>query len=164
GLWAVLAGGLAALIALPVRALVARPGPEGTDEGVRVAAQVAQAAGPGGSSFVSVQAAAATAVAVALLLVHRRTAWWALGLAAAAGAAQILSGTHYPTDVVGGCALGAAVALLLQPGATALLNPFLTRCGRLWVRRPRPLRLPLRGQFRVFRLPFRGHGDKDLAA
>jgi undecaprenyl-diphosphatase len=32
-------------------------------------------------------------------------------------------GVHYPTDVVGGFALGTAVALLLSPVATALLTP-----------------------------------------
>ncbi|SFC27301.1 phosphatase PAP2 family protein [Streptomyces aidingensis] len=158
GLWAALAGGLAALTALPVRELVARTGPAGAQDG-----DVQVTAGPeavaAGYSFVSVQTAAAMAIAVALLLVHRRTACWALGLALAAGPAQLLAGTHYPTDVIGGYALGAAVALLLQPGAMALLTPLAARCAR-------PSRLPLGGQFRTgtFRIPFRGHGDKDLAA
>jgi undecaprenyl-diphosphatase len=32
-------------------------------------------------------------------------------------------GVHYPTDVIGGFALGTAVALLLSPLAMALLTP-----------------------------------------
>ena len=39
-------------------------------------------------------------------------------------------GVHYPTDVVGGFALGTAVALLLSPVAMALLTPVLTAVER----------------------------------
>lgn len=46
-------------------------------------------------------------------------------------------GVHYPTDVIGGFALGTAVALLLSPLAMALLTPVMKaverspRAGRL---------------------------------
>jgi undecaprenyl-diphosphatase len=40
---------------------------------------------------------------------------------------------HYPTDVIGGFALGTAVALLLSPVAMALLTPVLKAVeGSAW--------------------------------
>lgn len=39
-------------------------------------------------------------------------------------------GVHYPTDVIGGFALGTAVALLLAPLALALLTPVLSAVAR----------------------------------
>ncbi len=42
-------------------------------------------------------------------------------------------GVHYPTDVIGGFALGTAVALLLSPLAMALLTPVLKAVeGSAW--------------------------------
>jgi undecaprenyl-diphosphatase len=50
-------------------------------------------------------------------------------------------GVHYPTDVVGGFALGTAVALLLSPLAMALLAPLMKAVERspkgAWIVRAR---------------------------
>jgi undecaprenyl-diphosphatase len=53
-------------------------------------------------------------------------------------------GVHYPTDVVGGFALGTAVALLLSPAAMALLTPLMRAVERSpragWIVRTRAAR------------------------
>lgn len=53
------------------------------------------------------------------------------------GFCRVFMGVHYPTDVVGGFALGTAVALLLSPLASALLTPLTRGIGRAsgWVSR-----------------------------
>jgi undecaprenyl-diphosphatase len=53
-------------------------------------------------------------------------------------------GVHYPTDVVGGFALGAATALLFAPLGTALLARLAHACARTrglrWLTGPMPAR------------------------
>ena len=83
-------------------------------------------------------------------------------------------GVHYPTDVIGGFALGTAVALLLAPLAQALAVPLTTAIGRskaAWlVRAPgvgRRRGAGRRGQpggGRGIGEPRGAQGDKDLAA
>jgi undecaprenyl-diphosphatase len=67
----------------------------------------------GDPSFPSDHATAAFAIAVSLLLRSRRIGLLALVMAAILAVARVAVGTHYPSDVVGGAALGTAAALFL---------------------------------------------------
>lgn len=124
-LWAPVAALVAFAVNVPIRELVARPHPIADHGDLAVLL-----AGRTGFSFVSDHATAAMAVAVALLLVHRRLGLAALVLALAQGVVRVLAGVHYPTDVVGGYALGAAVALLLSPLALWVLTPLVRALSR----------------------------------
>jgi undecaprenyl-diphosphatase len=124
--WAGLAAGVAYLINAPIRDFVARPRPaEHTD-----LAELHALIDKTGYSFVSDHASTAMAVAVALFLVHRWLGTVALALALLQGFIRVLMGVHYPTDVVGGYALGMATALLLAPPAMAGLTPLVRWCAR----------------------------------
>jgi undecaprenyl-diphosphatase len=123
-LWSALAAGTALLLALPIRALVQRPRPYADHSGLHVLVH------DGGYSFVSVRCAAVAAIAVGLFTVSRTFGAVALLVALAEGFCDIYVGTHYPTDVIGGFALGAATALLLTPPALALLTPLTRRVAR----------------------------------
>ncbi|MEU8590263.1 phosphatase PAP2 family protein [Streptomyces sp. NPDC048664] len=116
--WAPLAAGVAVLVSMPIRGFVGRPRPSADHQGL----DVLTGGGPG-FSFVSEHAALMTAMAVALFVAHRRFGLAGLALALAEGFCRVYAGAHYPTDVVGGFALGTAVALLLSPLASALLTP-----------------------------------------
>ncbi|WP_059005776.1 phosphatase PAP2 family protein [Streptomyces specialis] len=133
-LWAGLAAGIACLVNAPLRGFVARPRPADTHPDLR------PLAGDDGYSFVSDHAGAAMAVAVALFLVHRALGAAVFALALVQGCARVMLGVHYPTDVIGGFALGAAVALLLAPLAMAALTPLVALCARTrglgWIARP----------------------------
>jgi undecaprenyl-diphosphatase len=76
------------------------------------------------SSFPAGHAATAFAGAVLLSSLRPRFAPWFLLLAAAIGFSRVYVGVHYPTDVIAGAALGAAVgglaALALRLGAPYL--------------------------------------------
>jgi undecaprenyl-diphosphatase len=119
---AVVAAGLSAGLALAIAAVMARvvdrPRPFVAHRGVHLF--VAHAADPG---FPSDHATAAFAIAVALLLRFR--AWGLATLIAAIvlAAGRVALGIHYPTDVLAGAALGAAVAIGLHHARTReLLN------------------------------------------
>jgi undecaprenyl-diphosphatase len=131
-LWAPLSAGVAVLINMPIRGFVRRPRPfldhRTLDVLVRNSGH--------DYSFVSDDATLAMALAVGLFVVHRRIGFAALALAVLEGFVGVFEGVHYPTDVVGGFALGTAVVLLLTPLATALLTPLVSavadsRVGRL---------------------------------
>jgi undecaprenyl-diphosphatase len=64
-------------------------------------------------SFPSDHATGAYAIAVAILLRHTKGGIAALILATLVAVARVALGTHYPTDVLGGAALGALAALTL---------------------------------------------------
>jgi undecaprenyl-diphosphatase len=76
-------------------------------------------------------------VAVGLFVADRKFGLIGLGLALFEGFCRVYMGVHYPTDIIGGFALGTAVALLLSPLASALLTPLTKaverspRAGRL---------------------------------
>ncbi|GAA1932786.1 phosphatase PAP2 family protein [Streptomyces sodiiphilus] len=122
--WAPLAAVLAYLANSPIREFVARPRPF-LDHDLHVMLD-----GKTGYSFVSDHATGAMVLAVALFLVHRRIGAIALVLALGQGFARVLMGLHYPTDVIGGYALGTAVVLLLSPAALAVLTPLARVCSR----------------------------------
>ncbi|SOD66555.1 undecaprenyl-diphosphatase [Streptomyces zhaozhouensis] len=127
-LWALLAAGLTWLANAPIREFVARPRPVENHPDLTVLLE-----GKDGYAFVSDHAGVAMAIAVALFLVHRTLGLVAFALALAQGVARVVMGVHYPTDVVGGYALGMAVALLLAPLATAVLTPLVrVAAGSRW--------------------------------
>jgi undecaprenyl-diphosphatase len=135
-LWAGLAALAAWLVNVPIRDFVARPRPEEHTDLAELNALIEKS----GYSFVSDHASTAMAVAVALFLVHRWLGAVACALALLQGFVRVLMGVHYPTDVIGGYALGMATALLLAPLAQAGLTP-LVRCaarapGLGWVAAP----------------------------
>lgn len=136
-LWAPLAAGLALLANIPIRDFVARPRPF-VDHGSDVKVLVD---GKTDYSFVSDHSALVMAIAVAVFMTSRKYGLFGIGLALLEGFCRIYLGVHYPTDVVGGFALGTAVALLLAPLAMMLLTPLVGGVGhsRAWwlVRRQR---------------------------
>ncbi len=66
------------------------------------------------ASFPSGHTTSAFAAAVALGLLRPDRRGWLIAAAAAVGASRVLVGAHYLSDVVGGAALGGAVALALS--------------------------------------------------
>ncbi|HLL35954.1 phosphatase PAP2 family protein [Streptomyces sp.] len=116
--WAPLAAGVAVLVNVPIRGFVERPRPFLEHEGLEVLVK-----GKTDFSFVSDHATITMAMAVGLFVANRRFGLVGIGLALLEGFCRVYMGVHYPTDVVGGFALGTAVALLLSPVAMALLTP-----------------------------------------
>ncbi|MBP2583657.1 undecaprenyl-diphosphatase [Streptomyces sp. PvR006] len=142
--WAPLAAGVALLVNIPIRGFVERPRPFRDHQGLEVLVD-----GKTDFSFVSDHATLAMALGVGVFVAHRRFGLVAIGLALAEGFARVYMGVHYPTDVIGGFALGTAVALLLAPLALALLTPVVSavarsgRCaGLVRSRRAAPARHP----------------------
>jgi undecaprenyl-diphosphatase len=115
-LWAPLAAGIALLANIPIRGFVERPRPFVDRPGLEVLVD-----GKTDYSFVSDHSTAAMAIGVGIFLANRRFGLVGIGLAALEGFCRIYMGVHYPTDVIGGFALGTAVVLLLAPPALALL-------------------------------------------
>ncbi|MEU1231376.1 phosphatase PAP2 family protein [Streptomyces sp. NPDC005828] len=166
--WAPLAAGIALLVNIPIRGFVERPRPFKDHQGLEVLV-----AGKTDFSFVSDHATLTMALGVGLFVAHRRFGLAAIALALAEGFARVYMGVHYPTDVIGGFALGTAVALLLAPVALALLTPVVSAVARSGrgarlvrsrradaARRPEAVGIPeprLGG-------PAGGTGQKDLAA
>ena len=70
------------------------------------------------------------ALGVGLFVANREFGLAAIGLALAEGFCRVFMGVHYPTDVIGGFALGTAVTLLLAPLAMALLTPVVRAVAR----------------------------------
>jgi undecaprenyl-diphosphatase len=123
--WAPLAAALAVLVNVPIRGFVERPRPFRTHEGIEVLVS-----GKTDYSFVSDHATITMAMAVGLFVANRKFGLVGLALALLEGFCRVYMGVHYPTDVIGGFALGTAVALLLSPLAMALLTPLLKAVER----------------------------------
>ncbi|MBT2391297.1 phosphatase PAP2 family protein [Streptomyces maoxianensis] len=168
-IWAPLAAGIALLVNIPIRGFVERPRPFVDHRGIEVLV-----AGKTDYSFVSDHATMAMALAAGLFVAHRKFGFAAIGLALAEGFCRVYMGVHYPTDVVGGFALGTAVALLLAPLALALLTPVVSaaagseRTGRL-VRSRRVPATGWAGRHETLDIPEprtegSGAGENDLAA
>jgi undecaprenyl-diphosphatase len=109
----VVAAGLAALLALGLAHVIAsvwdRPRPYVTHPG-DIHLFVDPSKDP---SFPSDHATAAFAIAVSILLRHRRAGILALAMAVVLAVARVAVGIHYPSDVIGGAALGTLAAVLL---------------------------------------------------
>ncbi|MQY14698.1 hypothetical protein SRB5_48740 [Streptomyces sp. RB5] len=123
-LWAPVAAGIAFAVNAPIKGFVRRERPAAAD-----VAGVDPLLPSGGWSFVSDHAAVAAALAVAVFIAHRGFGTVALGLALLEGVLRVGMEVHYPTDVVGGFALGAATALLLGPVAMGRLSWLVRRLG-----------------------------------
>jgi undecaprenyl-diphosphatase len=138
-LWSGLAAGVALLFNIPIRGLVERPRPFLDHAGLEVLVE-----GKTDYSFASDHATLGMAIAVGLFLVSRKLGLVAIAVAFFQGFARVYMGVHYPSDVIGGFALGTATALLLAPLALALLTPLTSAVARSPLRplvaaRPRPV-------------------------
>jgi undecaprenyl-diphosphatase len=99
-------------------------------------------------SFPSDHATAAYALAIAILLRHRKAGVVALGLATVIAVSRVALGTHYPTDVIGGVALGALAALTLWIAPVREpLHRLADRVGALYDRAVGSLRRPHRSSW-----------------
>ncbi|KUN94520.1 phosphatase PAP2 family protein [Streptomyces caeruleatus] len=123
--WAPLAAGIAVLVNVPIRGFVERPRPFLAHQGLEVLVS-----GKTDYSFVSDHATIVMALGVGLFVANRKFGLVGIGLALLGGFCRVYMGVHYPTDVVGGFALGTAVALLLSPLAMALLTPVMSAIER----------------------------------
>ncbi|QNP71832.1 phosphatase PAP2 family protein [Streptomyces roseirectus] len=155
--WAPLAAGVAVLVNVPIRGFVERPRPFNDHQGLEVLVS-----GKTDYSFVSDHATITMAMGVALFVANRRFGVWGLVLGVLEGFCRVYMGVHYPTDVIGGFALGTAVALLLSPLASALLTPVLKAIERSprvgWLVRSRAARVAFVPGART------EVGERDLAA
>ncbi|OIK05565.1 phosphatase PAP2 family protein [Streptomyces monashensis] len=162
--WAPLAAGLAVLVNIPIRGFVGRPRPFVDHQGLDVLVP-----GKTDFSFVSDHATITMALGVGLFVANRRFGVAGIGLALLEGFCRVYMGVHYPTDVVGGFALGTAVTLLLYPAAMALLTPLTRAVERSpragWIVRSRAAQG--RGQDRALMpgaRPSLENEERDLAA
>jgi undecaprenyl-diphosphatase len=123
--WAPFAAGIALLVNIPIRGFVERPRPFLEHKGLEVLAP-----GKTDFSFVSDHSTIAMALAIGIFMAHRKLGLVALALAVAEGFCRVYMGVHYPSDVVGGFALGTSVALLLAPLAMMALTPLVSAVSR----------------------------------
>ncbi|MEV8022571.1 phosphatase PAP2 family protein [Streptomyces sp. NPDC086554] len=123
--WVPLAAGIAVLVNVPIRGFVERRRPFMDHDGLEVLVD-----GKTDFSFVSDHATLAMALGAALFVANRKFGLAGIAIALLEGFCRVFMGVHYPTDVVGGFALGTAVALLLSPLAMAVLTPLAMAVGR----------------------------------
>jgi undecaprenyl-diphosphatase len=130
---AVPAAACALVVTAVLSRLADRPRPFVTHPGVHTF--LAHAADPG---FPSDHATGAFAIAVAVALRSRRWGAVLLALAALVALGRVALGVHYPTDVLAGACIGAAVAGLLSRGpARRATDTAARRVGeRITVRQP----------------------------
>ncbi|MEV6481658.1 phosphatase PAP2 family protein [Streptomyces sp. NPDC051576] len=162
--WAPLAASLAVLVNVPIRGFVERPRPFRDHTGLDVLVS-----GKTDFSFVSDHATITMAMGVALFVANRRFGLVGIALALFEGFCRVYMGVHYPTDVIGGFALGTAVALLLSPVAMALLTPVLkaveaSRWGAWVVRSAGVRRVGRDAMIPGARTETSGTEERDLAA
>jgi undecaprenyl-diphosphatase len=118
-----------ASLALLVNRLIAkvydRPRPYQTHQGVHVFVTRSRDA-----SFPSDHASAAFGIAFAVLLVDKAVGALFVAAAAALSIGRVVVGAHYPADVIAGCLVGLASALLVHRLAPRLLAPVVRAIGR----------------------------------
>ncbi|MEV0559562.1 phosphatase PAP2 family protein [Streptomyces sp. NPDC050597] len=124
-IWAPLAAGVAVLVNVPIRGFVERPRPFVDHDGLDVLI-----GGKSDYSFVSDHATLMMAMGVGLFVANRKFGLVGIVLGLFGGFCRVYMGVHYPTDVIGGFALGTAVVLLLSPLAMALLTPVVAAVER----------------------------------
>ncbi|QQM41840.1 phosphatase PAP2 family protein [Streptomyces liliifuscus] len=124
-IWAPLAAGVAVLVNVPIRGFVERPRPFVDHDGLEVLI-----GGKSDFSFVSDHATLMMAMGVGLFVANRKFGVVGIVLGLFGGFCRVYMGVHYPTDVIGGFALGTAVVLLLSPLAMALLTPVVAAVER----------------------------------
>lgn len=124
-IWAPLAAGVAVLVNVPIRGFVERPRPFVDHDGLDVLI-----GGKSDFSFVSDHATLMMAMGVGLFVANRKFGVVGIVLGLFGGFCRVYMGVHYPTDVIGGFALGTAVVLLLSPLAMALLTPVVAAVER----------------------------------
>ncbi|MGW0766935.1 phosphatase PAP2 family protein [Streptomyces sp. NPDC002676] len=161
--WAPLAAGIAVLVNIPIRGFVARPRPFADHQGLDVLVS-----GKTDFSFVSDHATITMALGVGLFVANRAFGIAGIALALLEGFCRVYMGVHYPTDVVGGFALGTAVTLLLSPLATALLTPLMKAVERSpragWIIRRRSAPVGQRKALLPSARKPAGSEERDLAA
>ncbi|MEU3950110.1 phosphatase PAP2 family protein [Streptomyces sp. NPDC029526] len=161
--WAPLSAAVAVLVNVPIRGIVERPRPFLDHDGLEVLVS-----GKTDYSFVSDHATLSMALAVGLFLANRKFGLVAIVMAVFAGFCRVYMGVHYPTDVIGGLALGTAVALLLSPAAMALLTPLMRAIERSpragWLIAAHGRDGQQGGTARGPRREASGPGERDLAA
>ncbi|MEU9730936.1 phosphatase PAP2 family protein [Streptomyces sp. NPDC048002] len=123
--WAPLAAAVAVLVNVPIRGFVERPRPFLDHQGLEVLVS-----GKTDFSFVSDHATITMAMGVGLFVANRKFGLFGIALGLLEGFCRVYMGVHYPTDVIGGFALGTAVTLLLSPVAVALLTPLMKAIER----------------------------------
>jgi undecaprenyl-diphosphatase len=116
--WAPIAALIAEVVNMPLREWVDRPRPFLAHDEITVLVH-----GKTDPSFVSDHALLTMAIAIGILLVDRRIGAIAVVVSVLQGVCRLYVGVHYPTDVLGGWALGAFVALALWPVAMLVLVP-----------------------------------------
>jgi undecaprenyl-diphosphatase len=85
------------------------------------------------TSFPSDHATAAFAIAVAIALRSRRAGWVALAMATLVSVGRVAVGTHYPSDVLAGAAIGTLSALVFfHPRVRRPLHDLADRLGRVY--------------------------------
>ena len=77
-------------------------------------------------SFPSGHAAFFFALSTVMFLHNRRWGWWFYGASLLIGVTRIVAGVHYPTDILGGAALGIAVGYLVVRAGRFFLNTRVT--------------------------------------
>jgi undecaprenyl-diphosphatase len=85
------------------------------------------------TSFPSDHATAAFAIAVAIALRSRRAGWAALIMATIVSIGRVVVGTHYPSDVLAGAAIGTLSALVFfHPRVRGPLHALADRLGAVY--------------------------------
>ena len=101
--------GLVAVVATILKHTIGRPRPKFIDTSHF---QFSPAGGSGWDSFPSGHACSSFAVATVLAVKFPRVRWPLFAVAVAIAASRVVRGSHYPTDVAGGAALGCVMGMI----------------------------------------------------